>query len=741
MDVQTGNIDDPASAVPSPVKFIRAEITAYEKEYKPWLDRCKGILERYRDIRPEPVNQTFVLRKYNILWANVETLKPTLYARIPQIAVERRFKDQDPVGKLASEIAQRLGNYIVQTSEADEIFKQCVLDVLLPGRGQAWVSYEAEGEDKPIMEDYTDENGQSGRRPKMKVADGKSTDEPETEFEKIKETCRPIYINWHDFGHTPCRYWSEVKTVWRATYLNKQELDDRFGKELADQIPLDRKLKDTKEHTDNIVPQATIYECWHKPSGQVYWLHKEVETVLDQSPPPVELEGFWPCPKPLYASLTNDTLIPIPDFIFYQDQANELDIVTNRIARLTDALKAAGVYDSSQPKLERILQPNGSPDNILIPVETWAAFKEKGGLAGAIELIPLDGVVAALQQLYTARDQIINIIFQVTGISDIIRGASDPRETLGAQQLKGQYGSVRIRDRQAEVANFCRDIGRLIIECGVQMFEPELISEMVQADAFCPLTPQESQIRQLAKTPQGQALMQDRKMPPPQSFMEALKMLRDDKMRSFHIDIETDSTIALNEDTDKANRVEFVTAIGQFMAQAGPMIMQEPLVAPFLGETLQYLAKGYRAGRPLEGAIDQLVQAIQQKAQMAMQQGPPPNPKMIEAQASAQEAQSRAQAHQTDAQTNAADVSRMAKKDQMEAMNKAHETEVNAKIKAADVVAKHVNPVLGAHMAIQAANPPPPPRPVVIPLHPGMGPPAPGAQPVQGPLPPQPIAR
>lgn len=619
----------------SPGKKIRAEIEAYEREYRPWMDRAKGVIDRYRDIRPEPSNQTYVLRKYNILWANVRVLKPTLYARIPKVQVERRFKDADPIGRLATQIAERMGDYVLQTSSCDEVFKQCVQDNLLPGRATAWVNYEVEGEDKPVMEDYTDEAGAAQKRPRMK------DDEPETEFEKIHEAVNPEYVDWRELGHSPRRTWEEVckdGTVWRCRYFDKEQLVKRFGAKKAETIPLDRKIQDKKEQTDNIVPQATIYEAWHKPTGKVYWLHKEVEDILDESDPPVKLESFWPTTRPLWATTTNGSLIPIPDFIYYQDQANELDIITNRIARITDAIKAVGVYDKSAgDSLARILQPSGTADNTLIPVDNWAAFREKGGLAGTLELVPLDMLTKTLEALYVAREQIINVIFQITGIADIIRGESDPRETATAQKQKAAFGSINIRDRQAEVASFCRDIARLIIECGIQMFEPKLIAEMTMASSFCPLSPQEQQAKQM-----GQPVDM------PQSFVQALKLLKDDRLRSFHIDIETDSTIALNDAEEKESVTEFVGALASAFQAFAPAVQMAPELMPVVGETLLYATRRYRAGRSLEQSIEQAVAQIGQKAQ----QPKPPDPKMVQAQANAQSAQAKAEAEKVRSQAD-----------------------------------------------------------------------------------------
>jgi hypothetical protein len=53
-------------------------------------------------------------------------------------------------------------------------------------------------------------------------------------------------------------------------------------------------------------------------------------TVFEQDDP-LSLEGFYPCPEPMYSVRNNKTWEPRPEFLLYQDQARELDIVTDRI--------------------------------------------------------------------------------------------------------------------------------------------------------------------------------------------------------------------------------------------------------------------------------------------------------------------------------------------------------------------------------------------------------------------------
>jgi hypothetical protein len=622
-----------------------AEINQYEKDFQKWESRGKQIVQRYRDERSEASNLRVVSRKFNILWSNTETLMPTLYARLPRVQVERRFRDADPIGRTACEIAERAGNYLLETSPFNFVQRLSVKDVLLVGRGTQWINYRAdlsEVEGPTNSKDYgnaTDSYSgkavqhQKGGAEGVRQRPGDSgkgeregqAGESQVELEKIKETIEPIYVDFRDFGHSPKRSWQEVTRVWRITFMTRKQLTDRFGDELGSKIPLDRKAQSIKEtQPDTLRDTAAIYEIWDSRARKVCWVHKSEKDYLDESDPPVNLQDFFPCPRPLWSTMTNDTLVPVPLYTLYQDQAAELDKITNRIGRFSDGLKLVGIYDSSVPELGRLLSPNGTPDNMLVPVANYAGVAEKGGIPGTVSFIPLKEIAETLLSLYSARDQILNVIYQVTGLSDIIRGASNPNETATAQQIKGQYASLRIKDMQAEVARFSRDSARIIVEIAIEMFEPETLYEMVQADQFCQPTQREQQRAQL---------MQRFGMPPEkpmEQFNQALRMLRDDRMRSFHIDIETDSTIALDEQAEKEAVGEFFKAVGSFIQGFGPMIQEMPEMAPVAKEMLLYGVRRFKAGRGIETALEEAMDKITQKA--AMPKPPPPEVQKVQAQ-------------------------------------------------------------------------------------------------------------
>ena len=109
---------------------------------------------------------------------------------------------------------------------------------------------------------------------------------------------------------------------------------------------------------------------------------------------------------------------------------------------------------------------------------------------------------------------------------------------------------------------------------------------------------------------------------------QVVKFLQDNRARTFVLDIETDSTIQPDENAEKQRRAEFMQAMSLLLPQLSAMVTAEPMTAPFAGELLKFSMAPYRAGRQLDGVLDEFVQQIEAKGQQ-----PKPDPKQQELQA------------------------------------------------------------------------------------------------------------
>jgi hypothetical protein len=594
-------------------------IMGYERSYKRWEARVDRIVKKYKDDSRYDRNPN---ARFNILWSNVQTIQPAIFARLPRPDVSRRFRDNDPIGRVASMMLERALEFEIEHyGDYKSAMNNAVLDRLLGGRGVAWVRYEphivgAKEVDEPDDGYEVTEDSDEAETP----------DAMETEDqERIEYECAPVdYVHWKDFGHTIARTWEEVTAVWRRVYMSRPALVERFGEELGGRIPLDTQPDDLKQSykTNDGVYEALIYEIWDKETGKVLWISKSMGKILDERDDPLGLENFWPCPKPLYATLTTDSLEPIPDYVIYQDQARELDALCDRIDGLINALKVRGVYDASASELQRLFSEG--ENNTMIPVHNWMAFAEKQGMKGAIDLVDLAPFAQALAQCYQAMEQVKGQIYELMGIADIQRGQSDPNETLGAQIIKSNNAAGRLKTQQHAVVDFATSLLSIKAQIICNHFTDETL---IQISGAKQLSPEDQQL-----------------------IPQAIALLRDEASKNFRIEVTSDSMIYQDEQQEKQDRMAFLQAVGGFMAQAVPMVQNTPELAPMALEMLKFGITAFKAGKQLEGIIDETADKLRVSAQQSQGQPKPPSPEIqkaqMENQAKMQQIQMQAQVEQ-----------------------------------------------------------------------------------------------
>ena len=580
-------------------------IMGYERSYKRWEARVDRIVKKYKDDSRYDRNPN---ARFNILWSNVQTIQPAIFARLPRPDVSRRFRDNDPIGRVASMMLERALEFEIEHyGDYKSAMNNSVLDRLLGGRGVAWVRYEPHivGSDSENEPNPMDDDG-------FQVTE--DSDEAETESakeienqERIEYECCPVdYVHWKDFGHTIARTWEEVTAVWRKVYMSRPALVERFGEELGYKIPLDTQPDDLKQSykSNDGVYEALIYEIWDKETGKVLWISKSLGKILDERDDPLGLENFWPCPKPLYSTLTTDSLEPIPDFVIYQDQARELDALCDRIDGLINAIKVRGVYDASATELQRLFSEG--ENNTMIPVHNWMAFAEKQGMKGAIDLVDLAPFASALMTCYQAMEQVKGQIYELMGIADIQRGQTDPSETLGAQIIKSNNAAGRLKTQQHAVVDFATSLLSIKAQIICNHFTDDTIVKISGA-------------MQLSE--------EDKQLIP-----QAIELLRNEAAKNFRIEVTSDSMIYQDEMQEKQDRMQFLQAVGGFFQQAVPLVQSQPELAPMAIEMLKFGVTAFKAGKQLEGIIDETADKLRQQAKAAEGQPKPPTPEQMKMQ-------------------------------------------------------------------------------------------------------------
>jgi hypothetical protein len=584
-----------------------ASIASAQRVYDKWHKRGERITKRYRaDVEND---ETVRGTRFNIFWSNVQTLAPATYSRRPKVEVSRRFRDQDPVGRLAAQILQRALQYEIDHNlNFHHTMQACVLDRLLPGCGVAWTRYE------PSFAKETQE---------VPSAADPTVLEPQ-EIEVLKDEKSPVdYVYWKDFLISPARTWADARWVARRLMFTKATLEARFTESFArlggdiTTVPCDYdpSIIDFKMDSGRQVPgsggiggedaslnRALVWEIWDKETKQCVWVYVGGDIPLDVVDDPAHLENFFPTPQPLFATMTNDTLVPVPDFQIYIDQIKELDEVSSRITLLVRAMRVVGLYDASQTSLQTLLSTGG--ETKMIPVNAWAAFAEKGGLKGVTDFVPIEMIAEVLLGLYKAREELKQTIYEITGMADIVRGSSQASETLGAQQIKAKFANLRLSSRQQQVAEFATGVLQIKAELMCEHYSPETL---VRISAVAQLEEAQSH---------------------PERIQAAVQLLQNERLRGYRIEVAADSMVELDQVEERERRNDFMSTVANFFLAMKNIAEVAPPMMPVALSMLRFVVRGFSVGRDLEAAIEDAEAAIRKQI-AAPKPPPPPTPEEV----------------------------------------------------------------------------------------------------------------
>ncbi len=576
------------------VQYWLAEINAAKKREKDFRKDGQRILEIYDGEKSEST-------PFNILFSNTETLIPAIYSTVPRPVVQRRFKDADPLGKAAAQAGQRVLEFLLDTNvEGYETFDRAMrlatLDAALPGRAVTSIKYDAD-------------LGGASEEPAP-------DEEAPTPYMASELVC-PETRSWNRVYFGYARKWSKVPWVAYEEHVTKMEATRLFGRAIAGTLkytdaeqdnPDAEESRGSDERNTGEKKTVCIYQIWDKAGGRKlrYISEQYAEGYLKVEDDPLELTGFFNCPQPLQFIEKTNTLLPTAPYKLYENQAKELNRLTIRINRIVEAIKARGVYDTELG--EELANLMKADDNALVPADKSSSLAAEKGLQNAIWFMPLDQLITTLVQLYAAREACKQVIYEITGISDIIRGQSTASETATAQTIKNQWGTLRLRRIQKEVQRYAKDLLRLMLELAASKFSEETWAKMTGLPFVT--TAQRAQLEQIALAAQalGQPLdpQTEAKLAAP-VWGQVLAMLRDDQSRAYRIDIETNSTVEPEAAEDQKQIAELMTAMGQYLNGIAPLVAKGVMPFGVAQSMLLAIARRFRFG----SEIEEYIQAMQ----------------------------------------------------------------------------------------------------------------------------------
>lgn len=592
-----------------------SRIKSAERAFDTYQDKCDRIDQLFGTL--ERLSNSVRDREFQLFWSNMQVMGPATYARPPKPVVTPKFADRRPVYRVASEFLERCASVSFDLSDINSVMLQVRDDLNVAARGAPWVRYESKAD-----------------------ADGPT------------EAICIEHVDRRDFLHEPARKWAEVDWVAKRSWLTRREMRKRFRKTSGDAYQtadFSVQSEDRERGAASHASKAGVWEIWCKSEKRVIWVAPGCEKLLDDDKPHLSVSGFFPCPQPAYATVQRRSLIPIPDVLFYQDQLDEISDLTARIHALGRALQVKGFYQGGGEIGEAIETAMAveDPGKMLVPVSSMAAF---GGGGEPIMWLPVDMIAQTILSCVELRRQLIDDVYQIIGLSDIQRGSTEAQETLGAQQLKNQNGSARVRDKQNELVRVARDLVRIASEVMVDQFDRKTLIDMAQMDiptdseqkkqvedlqrqakeAF------ESQMQQAMANPEAAQMPPEAKQQAVQQLQqqimaeigpqidtiektptidEVMEFLKDNKLRPFVLDIETDSTVFPDEMAEKQSRAEFLGAFSTAAAAITPLLAAGAPGAKLAGGMIKFALGPYRVGRELEGMVDDFVDAAPQMAE------------------------------------------------------------------------------------------------------------------------------
>ncbi len=558
-------------------------------------------------------DDTAVEPEFNILHSNVETIVPSIYNSSGKPDIRPRHNTEDKNAKIIADVFERSINAMVDDSRMDAEVEASAQDVFVAGRGIVRIKFDAD-----VSEQIDPMTGIP-----MPIVQNERV-----EYEDV---------SWRDYRQGPAKRWKEVPWVAFRHCITQEALE-------SIEDPALMELQVDPENAAKSEDDVTVWEIWCKDSGKVYFIIAENHKVLSIKDDPLGLPGFFPCAQPVQPITPTGKLTPVCPYRVYETLAGELDMITERIRKLTDVLKAKGAMAGSGQALDQLATAD---DGDIVMLDDMENIMAQGGLEKAIMWWPIDRIIQVIRELTVQREQTKQAIYEITGISDIIRGQGAASESATAQRIKTQWGSLRIKKMQRMIERQVRELFVLTAEIMSKHFSPQTLQKL-------------SGIQ----------------IPP-----EAMQLLQR-PLDHYRIDVESDSTVRADLEKGRQEMAEFLGGTGQYFAAMAPLVQSAPGMAGPIAEIYGSFARQFNLGKQAEDALEQLVAMAKEAAA-----NPPPNP---EAEAAQMEMQAKAQAEERKYDLELRKLGFDAKKSELDVRLKERELGLNEKIAEVDAAARLV---------------------------------------------------
>jgi hypothetical protein len=591
------------------LRWLRDAKRSAEDEF--WCDVKPAYREYYKDV--EDLTETEAMKnstvkRFPIFWSSIQTVAPAYYSQTPKTIAKVRFDIEDDVARTGAKITERLSEYLLDLGPFDDVMKASVLDFLVADRACTRVileEREAEVEVKtPIQIQYD-----AAEEPHAYLQDGTEVfgiealpDEQGGFYyiSKGKEVRRhivPVAVPYDEILHTPqAKSQDEITEVAFKFSLPEDDAREMFPE--AQNLPLKSAGTDDKEDKDKVKSTATKYlegwEIWCLTTKKVYWVCEDYkEGVLRSEDDPYNLRNFFPCTKFFIGTKRRKSMYGRPAYIQLRGLINQIHETSERLRKLINAARRRALADGTVKDLMQLIQ---SDENEFIFVPNLNQIIEKGGLGNLIQYLPMAELNEAISQMAQLIDRFKQEFFELYGVPDVVRGSSDPMETLGAQQIKTQSLGLRFSYPIGQVGELARDTIELMIDLSLNAYTDDELAQKIGVQHMA-----EADVER---------------------YGQSIQFLRSDEERVVRVDIETDSTSRLTETIDQQNRNVAVQTVMGGLQQVASMAQHSPQFIPVALKTILMSLSSMRAGKDFEDEVKAAVDALME-SQSQPQQPPP----------------------------------------------------------------------------------------------------------------------
>ena len=676
-------------------RWWKTQILEAEKRHEKFVRAAEESIRVYNAVK-QLESLKDAQRRLNVWWYCVNTLLPAFYSSTPKAEVNLRKRAGGIPFELGSVIIERNTQYSMDTHfDFDKVGYNAALQFLLTGQAVLWTRYIPKFE--KVFQEIAVIRDPSGA---LMTADGQPFDGEIGEAQeaaggiiitsvevekKVSEKAVIEVVQYNDYRCSDARNESEIEWQAKRAFLDRYQVEERFGIEIAEKLNYDSfpevAKRDAMRKDEKLEGKAEVWEIWCEATNKVYWLQTNYEKIIiEESEPPIKFERFYPC-SVIRQSTDPDSVIPVSDYSHVKDQILEVERLTTRIHALTQAVRANFAYDSA---MGLTLQQLFEDDLKGLPVDNWPSNRGRGGLQGSIEFLPIEQFENVLNTLQQSRQAALQQLYETLKVSDLLRGTSEQYKSATANRLENQWSSMGLIVRQNQFTKFVSDaimnLGTIICE----QFDEELILDVGDADrliseTLLPPPPAPMGLPMPEGAPElpygGEPVEEPEGMPEMPEGMEAqipgnpeaeiekieaeiIEILRDPKKRCYRIQIASDSMVAIDQQQQQAEGTALIQTAGAFFDQMRGLVDQYPPLAEFSISLFQNMIKRFKGGKELDGIFTKALQQIGEIAKAkeeAAKQPPPPDPTMLEVQGRLQIAQIEAQARLQTAQIEAQD--------------------------------------------------------------------------------------